>query len=88
MLDIWADGDLDPGEEHGPVLMRTALQHGYMAAAARVLELIGMDAFERTLRSMGAGMLDLFDDAENAVEPGWTQFSVLDAAYSYSIIAN
>ena len=52
------------------------------------VELIGMDAFERTLRSMGAGILDLFDDAENAVEPGWAQFSVLDATYSYSIIAN
>ncbi|MBN2554681.1 MAG: penicillin-binding protein [Anaerolineales bacterium] len=88
VLDIWANDDFISGDEHGPVLMRTALQHGYTAAATRVLELIGRDAFERTLRSMGVDISELFDDAENAVEPGWAQFSILDAVYSYSIIAN
>ena len=74
---------------HGPVRMRTALANMFEYAAERTLQLVGIERVRTTLQSLG---VDLEDGSPSNLTTQLNQqdirASLLDIAYSYSIIAN
>ena len=88
ILDIAEENGDGIVEGEGPVLMRTALRDGLRAAASRLLGLVGQEALERTLASMGIHSEFPGRASQSDVDLDRFLLSPLDAAFSYSAFAN
>jgi membrane carboxypeptidase/penicillin-binding protein len=79
----------EDGQNHGPVRMRTALANSYNIAAARSLNLVGVENVLPTLRSMGVTTLpEPGVDYGSLLASGSADVTLLDMAFSYGVVAN
>lgn len=79
----WAPQNYDR-QFHGPVTVRSALEHSYNVPAVRVAQQIGLPALQTTLLGFGLGPL-----ADNlSIALGTASVSLLDITSAYAGLAN
>lgn len=75
------------GRYRGPLNLRDALAGRLLPPAVQVANAVGMDAVIRTAQALGFNSLDASKNGLDLLERGGA-VSVIDAAYSYSVLAS
>ena len=75
-------------KSHGPVSMRTALASSLNIPAVKVLDMIGFDAFYKTLKSFGITFENTPEYYGLGITLGGGEVTLLGLAHAYSELAN
>jgi len=87
--DIPPDGDQgtnSAGTFHGPVRLRTALVHDYLAALNTIFQQVGAAGVTTTARSLGLSDFSLTQIPQESLDPG-PALDPLEVAYAYSVFS-
>ncbi len=75
-------------KSHGPVSMRTALASSLNIPAVKVLDMVGFDAFYKTLKAFGMSFENTPEYYGLGITLGGGEVTLLDLAHGYSELAN